>query len=75
MESGECKGVHWAGNCLASNPWLKFNSKMPLKSYQNPIGSRIVFRKHHFFEGLLLLNYRGVWLKTSTHYNYGPYKF
>ena len=38
----EKNGAHRAENCLASNPWLKFKSKMPLKSYQDPIGSLMV---------------------------------
>ena len=78
IESGEKRestGLETAWTAWLPTPGWSLTAKCPLKSDQNPIGSRIVFRKHHFFEGLLLLNYRGVWLKTSTHYNYGPCKF
>ena len=39
-------------------PFPKFNSS-PLKSYQNPIGSRIVFLSHHFSGVNSLLNFGG----------------
>lgn len=69
------KRVHGAGNCLASNPWLKFNSKMPPEKLPESNRKPDPLPKAPFFWGVLLLNYRGVWLKTSTHYNCGPYKF
>ena len=46
------KGVHGAGNCMASNPWLKFNSKMPPEKLPESNRKRILFRKHHVLRAL-----------------------
>ena len=56
-----CRHV-WLGEFVFPvmfTPPRRFNSS-PLKSYRNPIGSRIVFQSHHFSGVNSLLNFGGV---------------
>ena len=52
-------GVHGAGNCLASNTWLKFNSEMPPEKLPEPNRKPERLPKAPFFGGAFAVKLQG----------------